>query len=52
MIKTCTCEGHIANGKMNKAGAIFQDKRYGKFQRVHNKTSSGHRCTICGDEKK
>ena len=30
----------------------FQDKLYGKKQRVHNPTKEGCRCTVCGDEKK
>jgi len=34
----------------------YQDKRYGKKIRVHNKMDSGRqgegwRCTVCGDEK-
>jgi len=29
----------------------FQDKKYGKNQRVHNKTMKGYRCTSCGREK-
>jgi len=35
----------------------FQDERYGKGNRVHNKTKKGtpdkpqYRCTVCGDMK-
>lgn len=37
-IHTCTC----ANS--------FQDATYGRGQRVHNKTTKGRRCTVCGTE--
>jgi len=34
----------------------FQDKRYGKQMRVHNKArkqrEEGWRCTVCGDKKR
>lgn len=30
----------------------YQDKRYGKSRRVHNKTERGYRCTVCSNEKK
>lgn len=26
----------------------YQDERYGKWQRVHNFTLKGKRCTVCG----
>ena len=46
MIKKCTCEHK------------YQDKRYGKWLRVHNPTRDsrgtgigGYRCTVCGKEK-
>lgn len=29
----------------------FQDKRYGPQRRVHNVTTKGVRCTVCGSEK-
>lgn len=29
----------------------FQDKRYGKGMRVHNKKVKGYRCTVCRKEK-
>lgn len=34
----------------------FQDKKYGKKKRVHNRIKvntavPGYRCTVCGDEK-
>ena len=36
-IKTCKCKSE------------FQDKEYGKQQRVHTEDNSGnHRCTVCG----
>ena len=28
-----------------------KDKKYGKQQRVHNKTTKGYRCTVCGKDK-
>lgn len=39
MIRKCYCDSK------------FQDKKYGKKQRVHNKTMKGYRCTVCGREK-
>lgn len=37
VIKACTCE------------SLYQDKKYGKGQRVHNeKKSGGQTCTVCG----
>lgn len=43
MIKKCTCEHK------------YQDKKYGKKKRVHNKmadsTPQKYRCTVCGKEK-
>ena len=39
-IKTCTCKHE------------YQDKKYGKKQRVHNSTATNKwRCTVCGNEK-
>lgn len=39
-IKTCTCKHD------------FQDKAYGKQQRVHNKRKNGSwRCTVCKAER-
>ena len=38
-IKTCTCKH------------AFQDKEHGPNQRVHNKTTKGLRCSVCGNEK-
>lgn len=29
----------------------FQDGFYGKGVRVHNGTSKGYRCTVCGKDK-
>ncbi len=29
----------------------YQDKKYGKKIRIHNKTTKGWRCTVCGNEK-
>lgn len=41
-----------------KCQHVFQDERYGKGNRVHNKTlkykgtsDPGWRCTVCGDTK-
>lgn len=34
-IKRCTCEHD------------FQDKRYGKSMRLHNKSAKGWVCTVC-----
>ena len=48
MIKKCNCTHK------------YQDKKYGKNKRVHNKigssgkfetTSKNYRCTVCGDKK-
>lgn len=30
----------------------YQDEHYGSHNRVHNPTKNGHRCTVCGKEKK
>jgi hypothetical protein len=30
---------------------MFQDKEHGQNQRVHNETTTGARCTVCGKEK-
>jgi len=38
-VKSCTCKH------------AYQDKEYGINQRVYNKTTKGHRCTVCGTEK-
>ena len=38
-VLTCTCEHE------------YQDERYGKNKRLHNKTDKGYRCTVCGHEK-
>jgi len=41
----------------DKAGAHFQDGKYGKGLRVHNETDKrvgnklSYRCTICGNER-
>lgn len=37
-IKKCSCE----HG--------YQDQKYGKGQRVHNKTTKGWRCSVCKKE--
>lgn len=40
MIRVCKCKHS------------FQDKEYGRQQRVHNPVrGGGWRCTVCGDEK-
>ena len=39
-VMKCNCESEM------------QDKLYGKGNRVHNKTNSGYRCTVCSNEKK
>jgi hypothetical protein len=36
MITKCTCEHE------------YQDRRYGKQNRVHNQGSKGAACTVCG----
>ncbi len=40
-IKRCDCKNE------------YQDRRYGKKNRVHNERSNkqGYRCTVCGKEK-
>ncbi len=35
VVKPCTCTN------------TWQDKKYGKGNRLHNPTAKGHRCTIC-----
>ena len=37
--------------KQCKCNHEFQDKQYGKNSRLHNKTTKGYRCTVCGSEK-
>lgn len=39
MIKKCTCKHS------------WQDKKYGKQNRIVNKTEKGHRCTVCSQER-
>ena len=39
VVKFCSCKSD------------FQDKRYGKGKRLHNVTTKGFRCTVCGREK-
>jgi hypothetical protein len=29
----------------------FQDQKYGQTKRIHNSTTKGWRCTVCGDNK-
>lgn len=38
-VRSCTCVH------------AYQDKEYGSKQRVHNKSTKGFRCTVCGNEK-
>ena len=46
MIKKCNCK---ADDKGNTNGAQYQDKRYGKGQRVCNLDKDKNpRCTVCG----
>lgn len=33
-----------------KCSHDYQDKVYGKGQRVHTPTNRGHRCTVCGSD--
>jgi len=40
VVKMCTCEHE------------YQDKRYGRQRRLHNESNIGHRCTVCGINKK
>ena len=39
IIKPCKCEHE------------FQDRKYGRNQRVHNTCNKGARCSVCGDTK-
>jgi len=39
-ILKCTCKSD------------YQDKKYGKGNRVHNIKNEGCRCTVCGEDKK
>ena len=32
-------------------GSKFQDEKYGRNKRLHNATTKGYRCTVCGKEK-
>jgi len=55
MILPCFCE---CSPDGNTCGAKFQDAKYGKGMRVHNKAvhkgpkgTSKYRCTVCGREK-
>lgn len=36
---------------MCKCSNKFQDETYGLGRRVHNETSKGWRCTVCGNEQ-
>ena len=38
-IKICTCDHD------------YQDKKYGKHKRVHNKGRDDWKCTVCGSSK-
>jgi len=49
MILKCICKH---DNKGNTTAADFQNLRYGSYNRVHNESSGGHRCTVCKDEKK
>lgn len=40
MVKKCTCKHE------------YQDKKYGKNNRVFNVTVKGYRCTVCGKDEK
>ena len=47
MIKYCSCTNYLGNSN----SAIFQDRRYGHGNRVHNKGQNGkYNCTICGKQ--
>ena len=53
MILSCFCECSPGG---NTRGAEYQDAKYGKDMRVHNKAKGAnrtvkYRCTICGREK-
>lgn len=39
VIRKCVCK------------SAFQDRLYGKGNRVHNNTNDGVRCTVCGRER-
>lgn len=49
-IKKCTCKEYFGNDK----GAKYQDKKYGRGQRVHTpdkSTPTKWTCTVCGQQK-
>jgi len=49
-IKKCSCEGFYDK----KNGSKYQDKKYGKGQRVHTPDKSipiKYTCTVCGVKK-
>lgn len=52
MVLRCGC---VSDKHGNKQAATFQDKRYGKGMRVHNKCTKNNqpmeRCVICENEK-
>ena len=39
MIRRCSCSHE------------YQDKKYGKGNRVHNPGAKGYKCTVCGNVK-
>lgn len=43
----------INNPNLKECGCIsaFQDEEYGRGLRIHNKTKTGYRCTVCQKEK-
>jgi len=48
-VKHCGCS---SNSQGSTNGAKFQDKEYGKGNRLHNlMKDGGFRCTVCGSVK-
>ena len=41
---------HKCKKNLNTPGAKYQDKRYGKGNRIVNEGKSDYRCTVCGEE--
>ncbi len=50
MITKCTCK---SDSRGNTAGADYQDREYGKGNRIHtgSKESKKVFCTVCGKDK-
>lgn len=52
IILGCPCAADVRG---NRAGATFQDNRYGQGKRVHTSLTKAvpqkYRCTVCGQER-